>query len=232
MTWRTLRSRRWRPPRSRSWIKPRRHCTIAELEEEIRTLRGLESEAAQARSAPVMTPNGRSFPRVSSKTRRCSTPISNRRKLVIFTEHRDTLNYLVPTNSATLAGQPKPCRYHSWPDAAGTAPPTSGSLHAMTRKCLILVATDAAGEGINLHRAPSHGELRLTVESQSHRATLRAHPSYRPARGLPSVESRRDGDARRPRFSSPPPETRKTARGSRGCRVRCSRQDFQGPVAS
>ncbi|MBC9002966.1 helicase-related protein [Micromonospora aurantiaca (nom. illeg.)] len=73
------------------------------------------------------------------------------RKLIIFTEHRDTLPYLVD-QIGTLLGQP---------DAVV-------AIHGGTRReerrrirevftqdkdCLVLVATDAAGEGLNLQRA-------------------------------------------------------------------------------
>src|SRR5262249_16377130 len=75
----------------------------------------------------------------------------HRRKLVIFTEHRDTLTYLVERIS-TLLGQP---------DAVVTI---HGGMSREERRTVqerftqdkdvhILVATDAAGEGINLQRA-------------------------------------------------------------------------------
>ncbi len=74
-----------------------------------------------------------------------------RRKLVIFTEHRDTLTYLVGRIS-TLLGQP---------DAVVTIHGGLGREERRTiqerfmqdKEVSILVATDAAGEGINLQRA-------------------------------------------------------------------------------
>jgi superfamily II DNA/RNA helicase len=74
-----------------------------------------------------------------------------RRKLVIFTEHRDTLNYL-EDRIKTLLG---------WAEAVVTI---HGGLNREARMkaqeaftqdkvVQILVATDAAGEGINLQRA-------------------------------------------------------------------------------
>ena len=75
----------------------------------------------------------------------------HRRKLIIFTEHRDTLNYLTD-RIGTLIGRP---------EAVVTIQGNMGSedrrktQEAFTQdpNVLILVATDAAGEGINLQRA-------------------------------------------------------------------------------
>ena len=75
----------------------------------------------------------------------------NREKLIIFTEHRDTLNYL-SDKIRTLFGKP---------EAVVTI--HGGMLRDDRRKVetsfkqdkevRILIATDAAGEGINLQRA-------------------------------------------------------------------------------
>lgn len=75
----------------------------------------------------------------------------HRRKLVIFTEHRDTLNYLAEQISR-LIGRP---------EAVVTIHGSVGreerrkAQEAFTQDpdVLVLVATDAAGEGINLQRA-------------------------------------------------------------------------------
>ena len=75
----------------------------------------------------------------------------HRRKLVIFTEHRDTLNYLVE-RIGDLLGRPEAVvQIHG------------GLLREERRKAqarfvneadaIVLVATDAAGEGVNLQRA-------------------------------------------------------------------------------
>ena len=78
-------------------------------------------------------------------------PQGYRRKLIIFTEHRDTLNYLTD-RIRTLIGRP---------EAVVTIQGNMGredrrkAQEAFTQdpNVLILVATDAAGEGINLQRA-------------------------------------------------------------------------------
>jgi hypothetical protein len=75
----------------------------------------------------------------------------NRRKLVIFTEHRDTLNYLALKIKTLLGNQ-------------GAVVTIQGGMNREDRRkareqftqdvnVSILIATDAAGEGINLQRA-------------------------------------------------------------------------------
>jgi hypothetical protein len=72
-------------------------------------------------------------------------------KLIVFTEHRDTLSYLTANLRAFLGREEAVVAIH-------------GGVHREERRriqevftqdpdCLILVATDAAGEGINLQRA-------------------------------------------------------------------------------
>ena len=74
-----------------------------------------------------------------------------RRKLLIFTEHRDTLNYLVrrlqgffgcPEAVVSIHGGMRREQRHLIQDTFTQDP-----------DCIVLVATDAAGEGINLQRA-------------------------------------------------------------------------------
>jgi len=77
--------------------------------------------------------------------------VRGRRKLVIFTEHRDTLTYL-EERLKTLIGQPEAvvCIH------GGIARDERRAVEAAFRNdpdVFILLATDAAGEGINLQRA-------------------------------------------------------------------------------
>ena len=78
-------------------------------------------------------------------------PDGSRRKLLIFSEHRDTMSYLVD-------------RLRTFLGDAAAVECISGSTPREVRRrvqarftqdesCLVLVATDAAGEGINLQRA-------------------------------------------------------------------------------
>ena len=130
--------------------------TIIELEAEIHTLRRLERLAQGVRRSGT----DRKWEQLSkllqgegdvSVAGELFNPQGHRRKLIIFTEHRDTLNYLTD-RIRTLIGRP---------EAVVTIQGNMGSedrrktQEAFTQdpNVLILVATDAAGEGINLQRA-------------------------------------------------------------------------------
>lgn len=124
--------------------------TIAELEAEIATLRELETLARYIRESR----RDRKWEELSHLLHDDAVmrdASGHRRKLVIFTEHRDTLYYLTD-RLRDLLGQP---------EAVVTIHGSMGrderraAQHAFTqdREVSILVATDAAGEGINLQRA-------------------------------------------------------------------------------
>ncbi|GAB1422306.1 helicase-related protein [Anaerolineales bacterium] len=124
--------------------------TIEELEAEIIILRDLEAQALRVR----WSGNDRKWNellRLLQDTPEMQNADRVQRKLVIFTEHRDTLNYLIEKLN-TLMGRP---------EAIVTI---HGGIRREERRevedrfrndpdTLILVATDAAGEGINLQRA-------------------------------------------------------------------------------
>ena len=118
--------------------------TRAELEREIHTLKRLEKEAL----ALYQRQEDRKWRELRSLLQK--NPIKGR-KLIVFTEHKDTLDYL-EARLATFLGQP---------EAVVTI---HGGLSREERryrqarftqdsKVLILVATDAAGEGVNLQQA-------------------------------------------------------------------------------
>ncbi len=124
--------------------------TIAELEAEIETLMKLERLANEVR----VSGEDRKWDELSKllQDNECMfTGEGQREKLIIFTEHRDTLRYLTDKIS-TLFGSP---------DIVVTI--HGGMLRDERRKVeerfkqdkdvRILIATDAAGEGINLQRA-------------------------------------------------------------------------------
>lgn len=121
--------------------------TIAELEKEIVELRSLTQEAGRLRRSGK-----------DEKWQRLSETLQlpemfdgrDRKKLVLFTEHRDTLNYLVGKLADRLGNQNCIVAIHG-----GT--PRERRRQAQEAfendpEVLVLVATDAAGEGINLHR--------------------------------------------------------------------------------
>jgi superfamily II DNA or RNA helicase len=123
--------------------------TIAELTAEISVLAQLETQALQVRRSGA----DRKWEELSDllQQEEMFDATGTRRKLVIFTEHRDTLNYLVDSIRHLLGqseavvvihgGLRREERQHM--QAAFTQDPT----------VQVLVATDAAGEGINLQRA-------------------------------------------------------------------------------
>jgi superfamily II DNA or RNA helicase len=123
--------------------------TVVELQKEIESLRRLARMAEEVRRS-----------KVDRKWDKLRDVLENpemfdlhggRRKLVIFTEHRDTLNYLVERIGGLLGRPEAVVQIHG------------GLLREERRKAqarfvneadaLVLVATDAAGEGVNLQRA-------------------------------------------------------------------------------
>ncbi len=123
--------------------------TIPELEIEINTLKRLERNAASVLNSHT----DRKWEQLASLLQ--NTPElfegERRRKIIIFTEFRDTLEYL-KQRIGTLLGEPQ-----------AVATIYGGMLREKrlaiqnefthNSNVLILIATDAAGEGINLHRA-------------------------------------------------------------------------------
>ncbi|MBI5380184.1 MAG: DEAD/DEAH box helicase, partial [Nitrospirae bacterium] len=124
--------------------------TIAELEAEIRTLKDLEALAQCVRRSGT-----------DRKWEELSTLLQNnaemfetsghRRKLVLFTEHRDTLTYLADKIRALLGRPEAVITIHG---GMGREERRKAQQRFIQDKDVqILVATDAAGEGINLQRA-------------------------------------------------------------------------------
>ena len=68
----------------------------------------------------------------------------SRRKLIIFTEHRDTLDYLVERIGTFLGRPTRSSRSTAGCPATSAAPPSPRS---RTTRVVVLVATDAAGRG-------------------------------------------------------------------------------------
>ncbi len=144
--------------------------TIAELKLEIGTLTRLESLAAEVRRSGqdtkwrelsqllgvIFTPAGFSnrveMPSVPYGAGTIAPPVSSpRQKLVLFTEHRDTLNYL-ERQIASLLGRPDALMIiHGGVGREDRRKAQESFLH--DPQVQVLLATDAAGEGINLQRA-------------------------------------------------------------------------------
>lgn len=123
--------------------------TIHELEREIETLRELERQAAAVLESGNDTKWVKLAEALDGIVRDQET--GKRRKLVIFTEHRDTLRYLERRLKAfyqsdqaivTVHGQTPRDQRRAIQEAFTNDP-----------EVLVFLATDAAGEGINLQRA-------------------------------------------------------------------------------
>ena len=144
--------------------------TIDELKAEIEILRGLEVLAQDVRRSgedrkwkelasllgeiftPAAIANRVAEPKPAYGSAGVPAPTpSPRQKLVIFTEHRDTLNYL-QQRITTLLGQPEAVvAIHGGMGREERIKAQEAFRHDPEVK--VLIATDAAGEGINLQRA-------------------------------------------------------------------------------
>ncbi|GIX32362.1 MAG: RNA helicase [Lysobacterales bacterium] len=144
--------------------------TLAELEAEISTLRRLEALAQQVRSSG----EDRKWRELAELLEEIFTPTalagrladtageygggamarfqpSPSQKLVIFTEHRDTLNYLQSKITTLFGIQQAVVVIHGGMGREERAKAQEAFLH--DPQVRVLIATDAAGEGINLQRA-------------------------------------------------------------------------------
>jgi SNF2 family DNA or RNA helicase len=124
--------------------------TIAELEAEIFSLQSLEHEA----HAVVQSGNDRKWEQLSRILQdqpEMRDTQGHRRKLIIFTEHRDTLNYLLRRIGDLLGQAEAVVTIHG-----GTNRDERRRIQEefrQNKQVLVLVATDAAGEGVNLQNA-------------------------------------------------------------------------------
>ncbi|HLT19372.1 MAG TPA: helicase-related protein [Thermomicrobiales bacterium] len=124
--------------------------TIAELEAEIAILTRLEAQAAEvvaldtdrkwAELSAILQDHARLFDATDS-------PL----KLIIFTEHRDTLNYLTRKIRTLMGRDEAVVEIHGGMHRDARREAQERFVH--DPEAQILVATDAAGEGVNLQRA-------------------------------------------------------------------------------
>lgn len=124
--------------------------TVAELEAEIAILRRLEALAERVRRSGTDRKWTELVGLLDDRPEMVDET-GARRKLIVFTEHRDTLNQLVD-------------RLRTWFGRPDAVEAIHGGVRREERRrvqetfthdkdCVVLVATDAAGEGINLQRA-------------------------------------------------------------------------------
>ncbi|MGI0485500.1 helicase-related protein [Pantanalinema rosaneae CENA516] len=124
--------------------------TISELQAEIHQLGELENLALRVRRSG----KDRKWDELSKLLQNSAEMFDaggHRRKLVIFTEHRDTLNYLI-NQITTLIGRPEAVvTIHGGMGREERKKAEEAFKQDVTVQ--VLIATDAAGEGINLQRA-------------------------------------------------------------------------------
>ena len=124
--------------------------TIIELEKELEVLKGLERQAADVLASKVDTKWDQLSAILQSDDPIMLRENGRRRKMLIFTEHRDTLDYLVK-KVGDLLGRVAVIEIHG-----GTRREDRLRAQEQFRQnpdVVILVATDAAGEGVNLQVA-------------------------------------------------------------------------------
>lgn len=124
--------------------------TVAELEEEIRILERLE-EQSRALVASGQDRKWDELSRILQNDPEMRDASGHQRKLIIFSEHRDTLNYLHGKIAGVLGNPNAIITIHG-----GTHRDERRRLQALFRSdpgIRVLVATDAAGEGVNLQQA-------------------------------------------------------------------------------
>jgi superfamily II DNA or RNA helicase len=124
--------------------------TAEELEAEIIILRDLEDQALRVRRSGSDR-KWNELLRLLQDTPEMRSMDRAQRKLVIFTEHRDTLNYLLERLTTLLGRDEAIVTIHG-----GIRREMRREVEERFRndpEVLILLATDAAGEGINLQRA-------------------------------------------------------------------------------
>jgi len=124
--------------------------TIEELKAEILTLHRLENLADKVRQAGTDKKWEELSNLLQSNAEMCDSE-GHHRKLVIFSEHRDTINYLIDRISSLIGRSEAVVTIHG-----GMGREKRRSVQesfTQDKEVQILVATDAAGEGINLQRA-------------------------------------------------------------------------------
>lgn len=124
--------------------------TISELEAEIATLRKLEAMANQVRNSG----QDRKWDELSAilqDNELMKTEDGSPEKLIIFTEHRDTLNYLAGKIRTLYGRDEMVVTIHG--GMLRDERRKVETLFKQDKDVRILIATDAAGEGINLQRA-------------------------------------------------------------------------------
>jgi superfamily II DNA or RNA helicase len=125
--------------------------TVAELEAELLDLADLIKAAARVRASDTDRKWSELRTILEDNTLEVAGADGTRRKLIVFTEHRDTLDYL-SQRIGSLLGRPEAVRaIHGGvgrPERRRITEEFTGNPEVQ-----VLLATDAAGEGLNLQKA-------------------------------------------------------------------------------
>ena len=124
--------------------------TISELEAEIKILRNLERMANEVRASGEDR-KWDELSRLLQDNENMFDPGGQREKLIIFTEHRDTLRYLTEKIRSLFGHDQAVVTIHG--GMLRDERRKVEELFKQDKEVRILIATDAAGEGINLQRA-------------------------------------------------------------------------------
>lgn len=124
--------------------------TISEMEAEIRTLKRLEQMANEVRASGEDR-KWDELSRLLQDEKNMFSPEGQREKLIIFTEHRDTLRYLSNKIRSLFGSDESVVTIHG--GMLRDERRKVEELFKQDKEVRILIATDAAGEGINLQRA-------------------------------------------------------------------------------
>jgi superfamily II DNA or RNA helicase len=125
--------------------------TVEELDAELLELRGLIASAGRVRESETDRKWSELRTILEDNTLATSAESEERRKLIVFTEHRDTLEYL-SRRIGSLLGRPEAVQaIHGGVRRPERRRITEEFTH--NSGCQVLLATDAAGEGLNLQAA-------------------------------------------------------------------------------
>lgn len=124
--------------------------TVAELSLEIKVLEKLEELAKRVRFSG-MDKKWSELRTILTDNALTKDESGNLRKIIVFTEHKDTLNYLVEQIETLLGRSEAVVAIHGGIGREDRR--KVQNLFTQDKDVRVLVATDAAGEGLNLQRA-------------------------------------------------------------------------------
>ncbi len=124
-------------------------ATLPELEREIETLRGLVVMAAEVRRAGT----DKKWDELSEilQSKHMTSPDGTKRKIIVFTEHKDTLEYLRRRIIGLLGEADRVVVIHGAVRREERRRRQDAFINVP--EVQVMIATDAAGEGVNLQRA-------------------------------------------------------------------------------